>query len=347
MALMGFERKVDFSRLRNMRCGKCGHEEKFSHDWIDAWSQGDIGCPSCGITSDHLQRARYTYDFSDFACDRERITELNWYHTSTLKDWPSRNFDPLSVYPKDARENIVINMSGVKLESWLTTQKAKAVHVGTFEAALENMLRRMQDQGDSGSNFYLYRVKLREDSPVSNAVNKEPASIFGDVNLEELGAGRSEIYRYVNSHEDPSSISLALTIDSIASVQRVSIPISPVDSVEVEGIRSVLCEAQKIPPKEIDSFISQFRKQRGLKPGYTDPYRDELHAQVENLANQLPGRIRDPFVIAVARGASRRKDYALAASYMVGMRDLFLYPERVLQALDNEPMQKIETAADM
>jgi hypothetical protein len=344
---MGFERKVDFSRLRNMRCGKCGHEEKFSHDWIDAWSQGDIGCPSCGITSDHLQRARYTYDFSDFACDRERITELNWYHTSTLKDWPSRNFDPLSVYPKDARENIVINMSGVKLESWLTTQKAKAVHVGTFEAALENMLRRMQDQGDSGSNFYLYRVKLREDSPVSNAVNKEPASIFGDVNLEELGAGRSEIYRYVNSHEDPSSISLALTIDSIASVQRVSIPISPVDSVEVEGIRSVLCEAQKIPPQEIDSFISQAWKRRGLEPEYTNPYRDELKAQVENLANQLPGRIRDIFVSAVTYGALHGKGYALAASYIVGMRDLFLYPERVFQALDNEPMQKIETAADM
>lgn len=344
---MGFERKVDFSRLRNMRCGKCGHEEKFSHDWMDAWSQGDIGCPSCGITSDHPQRARYTHDFSDIACDRERITELNWYHTSTLKDWPSRNFDPLSVYPKDARENIVINMSGVKLESWLTTQKAKALHVGTFEAALENMLRRMEDQGDSGSNFYLYRVKLREDSPVSNAVNKEPANIIGDVNLEELGAGRSEIYRYVNSHEDPSSISLALTIDSIASVQRVSIPIYPADSVEVEGIRSVLCEAQKIPPKEIDSFISQARKRRGQEPEYTDPYRDELKAQVENLANQLPGRIRDLFVSAVIYGASRRKDYALAASYMVGMRDLFLYPERVLQALDNEPMQKVETAADM
>lgn len=344
---MGFERKVDFSRLRNMRCGKCGYEEKFSHDWTDAWSQGDIGCPSCGITSDHPQRARYTYDFSDIACDRERITELNWYHTSTLKDWPSRNFDPLSVYPKDARENIVKNMSGAKLESWLTEQKAKALHVGTFEAALENMLRRMEDQSDSSSQFYLYRVNLRDNSPVSSAVNKEPASIFGDVHFDKLGVDHSEIYRYVNSHEDPSSISLALTIDSIASVQRISVPISPVDSVEVEGIRSVLCEAQKIPPQEIDSFMSQFKKRWGLEPDYTNPYRDELKAQVENLANQLPGRIRDPFVTVVARGASRRKDYALAASYIVGMRDLFLYPERVLQALDNEPMQKIETVADM
>lgn len=344
---MGFERKVDFSRLRNMRCEKCGHEEKFSHDWMDAWSQGDIGCPSCGITSDHPQRARYTYDFSDIACDRERITELNWYHTSVLKDWPSRNFDPLSVYPKDARENIVKNMSGVKMESWLTEQKAKALHVGTFEAALENMLRRMEDQGDSNSQFYLYRVNLRDNSPVSSAVNKEPASIFGDVHFDKLGVDHSEIYRYVNSHEDPSSISLALTVDSIASVQRVSIPISPADSVEVEGIRSVLSEAQKIPPQEIDSFISQAWKRRGLEPEYTNPYRDELKAQVENLANQLPGRIRDIFVSAVTYGALCRNDYALAASYIVGMRDLFLYPERVLQALNNEPVQKIETVADM
>ena len=345
---MGFERKVDFSRLRNMRCGKCGHEEKFSHDWMDAWSQGEVGCPSCGITSDHPQRARYTYDFSDISCDRDRITRLNWYHTSVLKDWPSRNFDPLSVYPKSAQENIIKNMGDVKLESWLRSQKAKALHVGTFEAALENMLRRMEDQGDSNSQFYLYRVNLRDNSPVSSAVNKEPASIFGDVHFDKLGVDHSEIYRYVNSHEDPSSISLALTIDSIASVQRVSVPISPVDSVEVEGIRSVLCEAQKIPPQKIkDSLLSRIRKQPGLELGYTNPYRDELNAQVENLANQLPRRIRDPFVTAVARGASHRKDYALAASYIVGMRDLFLYPERVLQALDNEPVQKIETVADM
>lgn len=345
---MGFERKVDFSRLRNMRCEKCGHEEKFSHDWMEAWSQGDFECPSCGITSDHPQGARYTYDFSDVACDRERVTELNWYHTSTLKDWPSRDFDPLSVYSKNAQEGIIKNMSDVELESWVTTQKAKALHVGTFEAALENMLRRMSDQSDSGRHFYLYRVKLRDDSSVSNAVNKEPASIFGDVHFGKLGVDRSEIYRYVNSHEDPSSISLALTIDSIASVQRISIPIYPVDSVEVEGIRDVLCEAQKIPPQKIgDSLLSRIRKQPGLEPVYTNPYRDELKAQVENLANQLPERIRDPFITAVTRGASRRKDYTLAASYMVGMRDLFLYPERVLQALDNEPVQKIETAADI
>lgn len=127
----------------------------------------------------------------------------------------------------------------------------------------------------------------------------------------------------------------------------VSIPISPVDSVEVEGISSVLCEAQKIPRQEIDSFISQAWKRRGLEPEYTNPYRDELKAQVENLANQLPGRIRDLFVSAVTYGALCKNDCASAASYMVGMRDLFLYPERVLQALDNEPMQKIETAADM
>lgn len=345
---MGFERTVDFSRLRNMRCEKCGHEEKFSHDWMEAWSQGDFECPSCGITSNHPQGARYTYNPSDISCDRERITRLNWYHTSVLGDWPNRNFDPLSVYPKSAQESIIENMSDEELESWLTIQKAKALHVGTFEAALENMLRRMLNQDDAGRHFYLYRVNLRDDSPVSSAVNKEPASIFGDVDFDKLGIGRSEIYRYVNSHEDPSSISLALTIDSIVSVQRVSIPIYPADSVEVEGIRDVLCEARKIPPQKIkDSLLSRIRKQPGLEPVYTNPYRDELKAQVENLANQLPRRIRDPFITAVTRGAWHKEDCASAASYIVGMRDLFLYPERVLQALDNEPMQKIEIVADM
>jgi hypothetical protein len=40
--------------------------------------------------------------------------------------------------------------------------ETQALHLGTYEAAIESMLRRMRNQADGGSQFYLYRVQLRD-----------------------------------------------------------------------------------------------------------------------------------------------------------------------------------------
>ncbi|SDR20768.1 hypothetical protein SAMN04489765_3838 [Tsukamurella pulmonis] len=41
------------------------------------------------------------------------------------------------------------------VKEWSARQQAKALHVGTYEAAVENMLRRMRNQNDLASQFYL------------------------------------------------------------------------------------------------------------------------------------------------------------------------------------------------
>jgi hypothetical protein len=40
----------------------------------------------------------------------------------------------------------------------------QAIHLGTYEAAIDSMLRRMRNQGDQDSVFYLHRVRLRSDN---------------------------------------------------------------------------------------------------------------------------------------------------------------------------------------
>lgn len=47
-----------------------------------------------------------------------------------------------------------MRMGGDKrVVSWAARQRAKALHVGTYEAAVHNMLRRMRDQADDCSQF--------------------------------------------------------------------------------------------------------------------------------------------------------------------------------------------------
>ncbi len=52
-------------------------------------------------------------------------------------------------------------MGGDKhVAAWAARRRAKALHIGTYEAAVHNMLRRIRDQADRGNQFYLYRVHL-------------------------------------------------------------------------------------------------------------------------------------------------------------------------------------------
>lgn len=111
---------------------------------------------------------------------------------------------------------------------WANAQKTKALHLGTYEAAIENMLRRMRSQGDASDQFYRYRVLLRGDCEIEPGVSKEPTNFVGDAHLADYCAPGVNVLRYVNVHEDPSSVSLAIDSSAIESVQRIPIPL-PLD----------------------------------------------------------------------------------------------------------------------
>ena len=87
------------------------------------------------------------------------------------------------------------------------------------------MLRRMRDQADHGSQFYLYRVLLMPSVVVREGWLIDPSDFVGDVVLDEVCPPGVDVARYLNYHEDPGGLSLALGRGAIASVQQVAVPL--------------------------------------------------------------------------------------------------------------------------
>lgn len=216
------ERLIDFARDRNMLCNSCRHQFLASLDWIDRWVQSDERCPGCGLTCEHEDAPRVSIDPRDFALDDDKVAKFNWYHTSTQPDWPATDYDPTIGLTADTRAR----MGGdERVAAWAERQRAKALHVGTYEAAVHNMLRRMRDQGDRASQFYLYRVHLKPSVTVREDWLIDPSNLVGDVVLEEVCPPGVDVARYLNYHEDPGGLSLALGRGAIAGVQRLVVPL--------------------------------------------------------------------------------------------------------------------------
>jgi hypothetical protein len=217
------ERPVDFGRDRHMLCGNCRQRFVVGLDWLDRWGERKEECPSCGLTCEHEDAPRVTVDPDDPALDDSRVALFSWYHSSTQPDWPTRNFDPAAVLTPHTRR--VMGGDGAVV-SWAARQRAKALHVGTYEAAVQNMLRRICDQADRGAQFYLYRVHLKPSVVVRDGWLIDPSNFVGDVALAEVCPNGVDVARYLNYHEDPGGLSVALGRDAIASVQRVAVPVA-------------------------------------------------------------------------------------------------------------------------
>lgn len=215
------ERKVNFDRLRGMRCGGCSYEWNPNDKWLDRFNQGEETCPSCGTDCQVEERPNFWAAQDDLSYDDTNVQATSWYHTSTHSSWPDPNFDPIARLSDETRQKYQhIGTDGRALERWAQRQTSKALHLGTYESAIENMLRRMKDQDSSEDQFYLYRVQLRPDAAIEPGVHKEPTNWVGDVQLVESCSLSIDIFRYVNTHEDPSSISIAVNLKAIHAVQR-------------------------------------------------------------------------------------------------------------------------------
>lgn len=144
-------------------------------------------CPGCGMTCEHEDSPRVTVDPDDPALDDDRVARFFWYHTSTLPDWPTRNFDPAAVLTSETR---MMMGGGERVAEWAARQEAKALHVGTYEAAVHNMLRRIRDQADQRSQFYLYRVRLKPSAVVREGWLVDPSNCSACCCRVSASAGR-------------------------------------------------------------------------------------------------------------------------------------------------------------
>ncbi|WNF31079.1 hypothetical protein RI138_31985 [Streptomyces sp. C11-1] len=219
------ERKITFAYAFRMRCGICRQTSVLSGSDYLRLEDGNgacMPCDQCGGSIRFGPRTASIRDPDDPALDDSMVSRLSWYHTSTYEDWPS------SAYERDMRKKYSIDhvralMGGP--EPYLQVQLGKAFHLGTYEAAIENMYRRMRDQDDEHSAFYLHRVHLNVPpgriDPDFRDENDEPAADISNNDLDSLGL---DAVRYLNVWEASGSISLAVRPHVIDGIQTVPVP---------------------------------------------------------------------------------------------------------------------------
>ncbi|MEV7099301.1 hypothetical protein AB0M80_41395 [Amycolatopsis sp. NPDC051045] len=270
-----------------------------------------------------------TVDPCDPALDDAQVARLAWYHTSTQPDWPTSDFDPAAVLAPETR----MTMGGDRrVAEWAARQRAKALHVGTYEAAVQNMLRRMDDQADHGSQFYLYRVHLKPSVVVREDWLIDPSNFVGDVVLAEVCPAGVDVARYLNYHEDPGGLSLALGRDAIAGVQQVAVPLP--DVWDAEWVRDAVTAFANTSDTVAPAFRGLSRFMRPSSPRAV--LGRELGAA---LAGKLPVKLRDQFASAAV--FDEGDDPVRWARRTSGLFELIGDPVRVLSALDRQERRQV------
>jgi hypothetical protein len=208
----------------------------------------------------------------DQMLDNDRINRLAWYHSSTQSDWPSPSY---AAEREAAIRAIGRDLLGDRVDAFIERQLNQTLHVGTYEAAIENMLRRMVDQDDATSQFYLHRIALVVDpSRVNHGYRDENHESAAQLTTTELRQGNLDAVRYLNVRESVGSISLAVLPETIAYVQTLALPISALSPAGSESLLRLVEQAQESldrghanAPDTSTSTLEQLRLAQLLRRG--------------------------------------------------------------------------------
>lgn len=210
---------MDFNYDYWVHCPACPERTRISSAVYDAQPNGaHIDCSHCGGDIHFGPAVLACRDPDDSALSDRDATEHAWYHTSTDPQWPR---------PQMPGADLDIQWPGLpssvarRVHDRLTTQ---ALHLGTYEAAIESMLRRMRDQGDGGSRFHLFRVRLDHGLRLEPGFRDENHEAAAQITQPDLQSAGLDAIRYLNVHESPGSISLAVRRDAVAALQQIEIP---------------------------------------------------------------------------------------------------------------------------
>lgn len=335
---------VDFKRLRYMRCGTCALEWEVDAEWLDRFETGDEPCPGCGIDCTSEGSPRFWVRPQDPVHDDHTVRNLYWYHSSTHAAWPDRDFDPTAQLTDDTKQLMEHNgMRPGAVERWAARQKSKALHLGTYEATIENMFRRMADQGDAGSQFYLHRVQLRPDCVIEPGVHSEPTDFVGDAQLADECGPDVNVLRYVNVHEDPSNVSLAIEIDAVWRVQSIQIPLAVhADDPELRAATArLLAELGKPPAEEPpEDELSPLQRLRRNSHAPVTPLASEAGTLREATADRLrPLRLSQFSVDFDESGFAA--DPSVFPAKLIGLAQLIDDPQAVISELDEQSWRSV------
>lgn len=160
----------------------------------------------------------------------------------------------------------------------------------------------------------------------------DPSDWLGDVVLAEVCPSGVDVARYLNHHEDPGGISLALGRDAITSVQRVAVPRA--DAWDVDWVRDAVAALEK----ESDVPVPATGKLgRFMRP--SSPRAAMGRGLGRALADQMPVNLREQFASAASIGeCDDPSRWARRTSALAG---LVLEPARVLAELDGEESRQV------
>ncbi|QDE35578.1 hypothetical protein FIV50_12755 [Microbacterium foliorum] len=245
------EREDGFQYDLHMKCD-CGAVSSLTQSaYVEGESRARMPCATCGEEIHYGPAVAAIRDEDDAALGSSDLNSFAWYHTSTQPDWPSQKY--AEQFAEDVRWTD--RPFGPTRESFIASQTSKALHVGTYEAAIENMLRRMDDQDDGASQFYLYRVALRLDSNLLNpGFRDENHEVASDISVHELDEGDLSAVRYLNVREAVGTLSLAIRPRSVAAVQRIAIPLPDLSAdIDASAIAAALEETKTVVLERADS----------------------------------------------------------------------------------------------
>lgn len=205
------------------------------------------------------------------------VIDVAWFHTSTHRVWP----------PPEA------------------AARDRAIHLGTYEAAVDSMFYRMSAMAEAHRTFYLHRVALAETVSIDPDLGDDRGQAFtGIVDLQVLTEGGYDGYRYVNRKEHRGSVSLALDPALVTAVQTVALPLTELSAhpdarAEVAAARhdaecaaaeaTLTASDRRTPPPRLDVLFA--RTTAGRRVGEKDQRLWAAHAALYDVLDEvyLPG----------------------------------------------------------
>lgn len=208
-------------------CINCGNRIGIPSDTYErqCTMQASYTDCGCGTPVDISQEQPTLRNPDDVALQDDLVGQLYWYHSSRYERWPDT-----SAYTAELTQAMTgTHLRGLNPDRIIERKSSLALHLGTYESAIENMFRRLHDQdvGDRSTIYYwLHRVRLKlEPNDIDPSVGGEFTTMFGDVELSDLYSRGGRASRYINLHEAIGSISLAVDPAAIHTVATIAIPI--------------------------------------------------------------------------------------------------------------------------
>ena len=229
----------------------CGRRVRVSATAYDQQCRGETAYPKCDCdrTVDIAETQPAVRDLNDIDTDGARVDQHVWYHSSTYQDWPS------PMYRDDIAEQLKRSpLRADQHQEMIKAYTLLALHLGTYAAAIDNMLRRMHDEDSTTLQYWLHEVQIHlHPDDLATGIHNELSGQFGGVPIAALTALGAKAARYINSQEAPGSISLAIDPAVIVRVRSISLSTTALPAT-VEGEDAVaranadLVAAQQLQP---------------------------------------------------------------------------------------------------